>query len=409
LNFDETLEYLYTLLPMYQRVGAIAFKKDLTNIITLCEHLDNPQSKIKSIHVAGTNGKGSVTHILAAVAMQSGYKTGYYTSPHLVDFRERIKIDGKMIAKAKVVAFVQDNQAIIEKIQPSFFEITVAMAFDHFAKENVDIAIIETGLGGRLDSTNIIQPILSVITNIGHDHMDMLGDTLEKIAFEKAGIIKSSAPVVIGEKQVNIAHVFQAKADKCKTSIHFDDKSVHTSIESDLRGAYQQKNLNTAKRALEVLENECGMPMRGWNDAVRQVSALTGFAGRWQKLSDSPLLIADTAHNAEGIKEVLNNLDKEEYQNLHIIFGMVAGKNYRDILSMFPSSAKYYLVEPKVPRALEIGLLKLACKEFGYEAKVYDSIGSAYEEAERNSMKDDCIFVGGSTFTVADFLGYYQD
>jgi dihydrofolate synthase / folylpolyglutamate synthase len=410
LNFDETLEYLYTLLPMYQRVGPAAFKKDLTNIIALCEHLGNPQNKFKTVHIAGTNGKGSVTHIMAAMAIKSGYKTGYYTSPHLIDFRERIKINGQMISKSEVVRFVASNEEIIKQIQPSFFEITVAMAFEQFAREEVDLAIIETGLGGRLDSTNIIQPLLSVITNIGHDHMDMLGDTLQQLAEEKAGIIKKNVPVVIGEKQDEVSQIFIRKSEELQAPIYFVEENKGDAwITSDLKGFYQQKNIRTALNAIEVLEQYSQLTFSKCIEALEEVVELTGLLGRWQYFSTEPLTILDTAHNEEGIKEVRRNLEAEEYDSLHIIFGMVKGKNYTDVLQMFPADGIYYLVAPEVPRGLDVDVLKQACDELGYKSEVYKSIGEAYKTAQQNAKRGDCIFVGGSTFTVADFLRNQAD
>lgn len=395
---------------MYQRIGPVAFKKDLGNILELCKHLNNPQNKFKSIHIAGTNGKGSVTHILAALAIHSGYKTGYYTSPHLIDFRERIRIDGQMIPQKDVVKFVADNREIIERLKPSFFEITVAMAFDHFAQQKVDIAIIETGLGGRLDSTNIIYPLLSVITNIGHDHMDMLGDTLELIAGEKAGIIKQRVPVVIGETQEEVEDVFLNKAKEMQAPIFFADEALTTEwIETDLGGSYQQKNLRTALKAMEVLAEKSDILFNDWRTAVKQVLNLTGFAGRWQKLEEKPLLIVDTGHNEEGIAQVVQNLKSEQYKQLHMVFGMVSGKDFKSVLKHFPSDAKYYLIKPNVPRGLETTLVKEACDELGYESTEYKSIAEAFKSAKHNCSTDDCIFVGGSTFTVADFLAWYSD
>jgi len=407
LNFEETLTYLYEKLPMYQRVGPVAFKKDLGNIAKLCEALGQPQEQFKSIHIAGTNGKGSVTHILAAILINAGYRVGYYTSPHLVSFRERIRINGQMITKDEVVGFVEQHRGLIEEIEPSFFEITVAMAFDYFARQEIDIAIVETGLGGRLDSTNIVKPLLSVITNIGHDHMDMLGDTLEAIAGEKAGIIKPNTPVVIGQKQEAVADVFLAKAKELNADICFaDEANTMEWIDSDLKGFYQQINIRTALKTLDILVSEHDFDIGYWRTALQQVGSLSGLQGRWQKVGERPLVITDTGHNEEGIIQVVKNLAAEKYDNLHMVFGMVQGKNYKEVLNMFPKDANYYLVKPEVPRGLDVQELYRACSDLGIKSSPYSTIKDAYEAARSNANVEDCIFVGGSTFTVADFLAY---
>lgn len=408
MDYPEILKFLYDQLPMYQRVGAMAFKKDLGNIRILCDHLGNPEKKFKSIHVGGTNGKGSVTHILAATFIHAGYKTGYYTSPHLVDFRERIRVNKNMIPEENVTAFVLDNMDLIKEVKPSFFEITVAMAFDHFAKENVDVAIIEVGLGGRLDSTNIIDPLISIITNIGHDHMDMLGDTLEKVAFEKAGIIKKNTPVIIGQRQPEVEHVFISKAEEMNAKIQFaDDEPLGYYIDSDLVGDYDRVNLHTARAAIFELHENLGFDLFTWHEAYKKIRELSGFAGRWHILEHDPYLILDTAHNLEGVQAVSSNLDELDWDHLHMVFGMVQGKDMKPILRQFSQPATYYLVKPQVPRGLDVNVLLEACRELGLKAEAYDSIEEAYNQAKEKAEEDDCIFVGGSTFTAADFLKGY--
>ncbi|RZK14357.1 MAG: bifunctional folylpolyglutamate synthase/dihydrofolate synthase [Pedobacter sp.] len=378
MNYQQTLNYLYSKLPMFTRVGASAFKKDLTNTIIFCEALDNPQHKFKSIHVAGTNGKGSTSHMLAAILQEQGYKTGLYTSPHLKDFRERIRINGKMISKTEVVSFVKNQQKLINEVEPSFFEVTVALAFDHFAKHQVDIAIIEVGLGGRLDSTNIIQPEISVITNISMDHTNMLGNTLEEIAGEKAGIIKKDTPVVIGETQEKSAPVFLANAkkidapilfadamltardfkiqnSKLSLSVYQDDQIKYDKLICDLTGIYQHKNILTVLKSLEVLNEKTSFKVSKSSiySGLKQVKKLTGLQGRWQTLSKNPLVICDTGHNEAGIAEVIKNIAKTPFEKLHVVFGMVKDKDISKVLSMMPKNATYYFCKPNLERALD--------------------------------------------------------
>jgi len=433
MDYAETLQYLYTQLPMFTRVGSSAYKEDLTNTIELCKRLDNPQDKFKSIHIGGTNGKGSTSHMLAAVLQIAGYKTGLYTSPHLRDFRERVRINGEMISEQHVIDFVADHQKDFETISPSFFEMTVGLAFDIFAKEKVDIAVIEVGLGGRLDSTNIITPLLSVITNIGWDHMNILGDTLQLIAGEKAGIIKHGVPVIIGEYQPDIANIFLQKAAKEEADISFasddfevkgervKDKGVsefldleikdnHSqltthNLQLDLTGSYQLKNIKTVLSAVEQLrEQGFVITDEHLQIALRQVKTLTGLHGRWEVLSTDPLTICDTGHNPEGIQEVLKNIAATPYQHLHFVIGMVNDKDISKVLSMLPTDATYYFCRPDIPRGLEAENLKHQAESFGLSGEIYPNVKTAYQSAQKAAQKDDLVFVGGSTFVVAEVV-----
>lgn len=435
MDYQQTLNYLYQQLPMFTRVGASAFKKDLTNTLLLCEKLDNPQQKFKSIHVGGTNGKGSTSHMLAAILQTAGYKTGLYTSPHLKDFRERIRINGEMISEQEVIDFVAGQQENINTIQPSFFEMTVGMAFSYFAKEKVDVAVIEVGLGGRLDSTNIITPLLSIITNIGWDHMNLLGNTLPEIAAEKAGIIKPFVPVVIGEYQEEVFQIFTDKAKLENAPIRFAseewqtfiDKSSQTStllnvsanptekntnpdfksknLALDLTGLYQLKNLKTVLSAVDELRKQ------GFNinddavfTALKSVKKLTGLMGRWQTLHDNPLIICDTGHNPEGIVEVLKNIEATSYQHLHFVLGMVNDKDPEKILSLLPKNATYYFCKPDLPRGLPADILKKQAEDYGLTGADFSSVKEALETAKKNAQPTDLIFVGGSTFVVAELV-----
>ncbi len=426
MDYKQTLDYLYSQLPMFTRVGAVAIKKDLTNTIALCNALNNPQTKFKTIHVAGTNGKGSVSHILASVLQSAGYKTGLYTSPHLKDFRERIKINGEMIPQQFVVDFVAENKNLFSTISPSFFEMTVALCFDYFAKEGVEIAVIETGLGGRLDSTNIINPQLSVITNIGWDHMDMLGDTLELIAGEKAGIIKPNTPVVIGETQQETTQVFVDKAQASQAPIVFADGEYSLTnfdntgtlsvcdvykgktplllqLQCELTGIYQQKNIITAIAATEQLQ-QAGYKISEAHirQGFAQVKNQTGLLGRWQKLSDSPLTYADTGHNLNGVQEVLKQLQLLHYNQLHIVWGMVKDKDISKILALLPTTATYYFCNAQIPRALAARDLQLQANTFGLKGEVYPTVELAVQAAQKAANTNDLVFVGGSTFVVAE-------
>jgi dihydrofolate synthase/folylpolyglutamate synthase len=392
-------------LPLYQRIGAAAYKVDVSNTLKLMAHLKEPQSSFKTVHVAGTNGKGSTSHMLASVLQDAGYKVGLYTSPHLKDFRERIKLNGKMMPEQKVVDFVENHRSFFEENQLSFFEMTVGLAFDYFKNEKVDIAIIEVGLGGRLDSTNVINPEVSVITNIGLDHTQFLGTTLAEIASEKAGIIKSKIPVVIGETKPETKSVFLHKARKEKSPILFVEAEAVPEFKTDLLGSYQIKNCKTAHATLGVLEQ------KGWDisnknieNGFLNVAKNTGLQGRWQVLNTSPKVICDTAHNIEGLSLVLNQLKKENFDQLHIVLGVVADKNLDAILPLFPRNATYYFCKPAVVRGLAVA--KLQQKARGYEliGKSYVTVREAYKSAMTAAKAKDLIFIGGSTFVVAEVL-----
>lgn len=392
-------------MPLYQRIGAAAYKVDVSNTLKLMAHLKEPQSSFKTVHVAGTNGKGSTSHMLASVLQDAGYKVGLYTSPHLKDFRERIKLNGKMMPEQKVVDFVENHRSFFEENQLSFFEMTVGLAFDYFKNEKVDIAIIEVGLGGRLDSTNVINPEVSVITNIGLDHTQFLGTTLAEIASEKAGIIKSKIPVVIGETKPETKSVFLHKARKEKSPILFVEAEAVPEFKTDLLGSYQIKNCKTAHATLGVLEQ------KGWDisnknieNGFLNVAKNTGLQGRWQVLNTSPKVICDTAHNIEGLSLVLNQLKKENFDQLHIVLGVVADKNLDAILPLFPRNATYYFCKPAVVRGLAVA--KLQQKARGYEliGKSYVTVREAYKSAMTAAKAKDLIFIGGSTFVVAEVL-----
>jgi dihydrofolate synthase/folylpolyglutamate synthase len=437
MDYNETIQYLYTQLPMFTRDGASAFKSDLTNTLELCRRLDNPQHKFKSIHVGGTNGKGSTSHMLAAVLQTAGYKTGLYTSPHLKDFRERIRINGQMISEQAVIDFVADHQADFEEIAPSFFEMTVALAFDVFVKEQVDIAIIEVGLGGRLDSTNVITPLLSVITNIGWDHTNMLGNTLPLIAGEKAGIIKPGIPVVISERQPEVADVFINKAKETESRIRFasdewtvvemkgerqktkasgselleiiattTNSELNTyNLELDLTGTYQLKNVKGILSAVDELRKQ------GFNItdehlylALKQVKTLTALHGRWETLCQNPLTICDTGHNPDGIEEVMKNIAAVRYKHLHMVIGMVNDKDTGKVLPMFPKDATYYFCKPDIPRGLDAESMKAQAEAHALIGDTYPSVKEALLSAQKNAGADDLVFVGGSTFVVAEVV-----
>lgn len=400
MKYEEGLNYLFSKLPMYQRTGAAAYKKDIGNIIKACKILDNPHNKFKSIHIAGTNGKGSIAHMLASIFQEAGYKTGLYTSPHLKDFRERIKIDGQLISKKDTLDFILKNKNQYEKIEMSFFEYTVAMAFDYFANENVDIAIIETGLGGRLDSTNIISPEISIITNIGYDHTNLLGNSLEEIAKEKAGIIKKNTPVIIGRKQEETEHIFNSEAKEKNSSIHFCRKNFNYS--TDLKGEYQKENLNTALQAMKILNLNINDDIisKGLNNVVKN----TGLNGRWQTIAKKPLTICDTGHNEDGIKNNIKQLKKLKFNKLHFVFGTVNDKDLRKILRLLPVNAQYYFCSANIERSLNSEKLLEESKNFKLLGERYESVIEAYHSAQANAKKDDLIFIGGSTFIVAEVL-----
>lgn len=428
MQYKETLDWMFGKLPMYQRVGGAAYKADLQQTIDLLNLLDNPQNRFKAVHIAGTNGKGSVSHLLASVLQEAGYKTALYTSPHLKDFRERIRINGKMISEAAVMDFIAKYREKFDEMQLSFFEMTVGMAFDYFAKEKVDIAIVETGMGGRLDSTNLLQPLLSVITNIGYDHMQFLGNSFEEIAAEKGGIIKESVPVVIGESNFSTDTVFKQIAEERHAPITFADtlydarklnKSVshlqYFDIWKDnilyledlalpLLGLYQQKNIVTVLAALEILSQSFEIEEQHIRDGFETVVHATGFMGRWQVLSRKPLMVADTGHNREGIIKILTQLQSIPYDRLHFVLGMVNDKNISDILSLLPQHAKYYFCKANIPRALPAEELAEKAAQFSLQGEVYDSVTAAWHAAKNDAKDEDVVFVGGSTFVVAEVV-----
>jgi len=429
MNYEETIDYLYGRLPMFTRDGASAFKKDLANTYRLCEALGNPQERFKSIHIAGTNGKGSTSHMLAAILQQSGYKTGLYTSPHLLDFRERIRTDGTMIPEAWVAGFVSDLQPLIEQVQPSFFEVTVAMAFAFFAEKKVDVAVVETGLGGRLDSTNIITPLLSIITNIGYDHTAMLGNTLAEIAGEKAGIIKPGVSAVVGERQTAVEGVFERVAAEKGSPLLFasdqwqvdnkgrDGLRLHLGVrrkdavedvcyDLDLTGSYQAKNLPAVLCAVEELRRrDFSIADSDVYNALAHVQQLTGLMGRWQTVATHPLIICDTGHNVDGWREVLINIATTPHETLHVVFGMMRDKEPGLILPMLPKDADYYFCQVAMPRALPAEELRSTAADHGLVGDAYATVGEALTAARRSASATDLIFIGGSTFIVADALG----
>ncbi|WP_240774976.1 bifunctional folylpolyglutamate synthase/dihydrofolate synthase [Pedobacter xixiisoli] len=413
---------------MFTRVGASAFKKDLDNTIALCNALENPQNKYKTIHIGGTNGKGSTSHMLAAILQKAGYKTGLYTSPHLKDFRERIRVNGKMVSKGFVTNFVKAQQQLINKIEPSFFEVTVGMAFSYFEQEQVDVAVIEVGLGGRLDSTNIIKPELSVITNISLDHTNMLGNTLAEIAFEKAGIIKPNTPVVIGErhpetdlvfikkaKEQNASLVFtedvlrvaniSKKASTLKLDINQKNQPLLKGLTLDLTGTYQLKNILTVIEAVQELRKiGYQIPDEAIYQALKNVKKLTGLQGRWQTLAKNPLVICDTGHNKAGIAEVIQNINQTPHQYLHMVIGMVKDKDISAVLALLPKNATYYFCEPQLERALSANELATQAADYNLKGNVFNTVQEALNNAKDNAKDRDLIFIGGSTFVVAEIL-----
>ncbi len=426
MTYSETIDYLFTRLPMFSRIGAAAYKKDLTNTIRLCEALGNPHHQFKSIHIAGTNGKGSVSHMMAAILQTGGYKTGLYTSPHLKDFRERIKINGEMCSEEFVIRFTKKIQPLIEEIEPSFFEITVAMAFSWFAEQQVDIAVIEVGLGGRLDSTNIIHPELSIITNIGMDHMNMLGDTLSAIAGEKAGIMKTGIPCVIGEVIPVTEQVFESTATRVSTPLiyaskeravsewnyehhqlqittqHQVTKEKHT-YRTDLPGIYQLKNILTVVEAAQQLKN------KGWNTGIEimqlalpQVKKLTGLHGRWEIIHQNPAVILDVGHNEDGIKAINQQLKHVDYQNLHIIIGMVKDKDIDTVLNILPKNATYHFTQAQIPRALDAMSLQQRASQFGLIGTCYTDVNTALKDTLNKTHSKDLILICGSVFLVGE-------
>jgi dihydrofolate synthase/folylpolyglutamate synthase len=437
MNYPETLDYLFSRLPMFHRIGAAAYKADLKNTLLLCEMLDHPEKKFKSIHIAGTNGKGSTSHMLAAIFQSAGYKTGLYTSPHLVDFRERIRINGQMIGKEDVISFVEkykdgSNSYQNEKIELSFFEWTVGLCFDYFAREKVDIAIIETGLGGRLDSTNVINPELSLITNISLDHTNLLGKTVREIAIEKAGIIKKNIPVIIGESNEAVNDLFIKKAKETESKIYFASENTsvvevnetpdfqaldvkingvteYKRLELDLTGIYQRKNISGVLMAASLMRNQ------GWNishedvtKALRSVKTLTGLEGRWQLIKQKPLTICDVAHNEAGIKEIVMQISKLSFRHLHFVLGMVNDKDISGVLALLPKHATYYFCKAAIPRAMEANELKNLAADFNLTGRTYNSVASAFVASQIAANENDLVFVGGSTFVVAEVLAQIE-
>ncbi|MAO71628.1 MAG: tetrahydrofolate synthase [Flavobacteriales bacterium] len=400
MNYQDTIDYLFQKLPIYQISGKSAYKEDIGNIIEACNILGNPNLNFKSIHVAGTNGKGSCSHMMSSILQEAEYKVGLYTSPHLKDFRERIKINGKMIPEENIINFVSVNKEEFEKINMSFFEMTVAMAFQYFSDEKVDIAIIECGLGGRLDSTNIINPEISVITNIGLDHTNLLGNTLERIAIEKAGIIKKETPVVIGRKQDEILKVFEEKVDKENSKIFY---SENYNFSSDLKGNYQKENINTTVTTLKHLRNFT-INEENIINGLSKVIKNTSFLGRWQTISKNPLVICDTAHNEDGLKKVLNQISEINYNKLHFVIGLVKEKNIYNILTLLPKDAIYYFCEANIPRAMDKFDLQKKSSEFNLNGEVYSSVEEALNQAKNTAEENDLIYVGGSTFVVAEII-----
>jgi len=405
MNYQDTVSWMFQQLPMYQNKGKSAFKKDLSNTLKLSGQLNKPQDRFKSIHVAGTNGKGSTSHMLASVLQEAGYRVGLYTSPHLKDFRERIRINGKTVSKQFVIGFIRRNKSFLEENNLSFFEMTVGMSFDYFAKQKVDVAVIEVGLGGRLDSTNIITPDLSIITNIGFDHTQFLGDTLEEIANEKAGIIKKNIPVVIGETHSETKAVFRAKAIETDSEIFFADQLIENILECDLKGTYQRHNIKTVIQSVKVLRDS-GYKISNADSktGLRNVVNTTGLKGRWQVLDTQPMIVCDTAHNKEGLTYVLQQLQSIVYTKLHIVFGVVNDKDLSSIIPLLPQNATYYLSKPNVQRGLDAEVLKNSFVKSGLIGKSYKSVNEALNSAKAMASNDDLIYVGGSTFVVAEII-----
>jgi dihydrofolate synthase/folylpolyglutamate synthase len=402
MNYSETTRWLFSQLPLYQNVGKSAYKADLSKTLKLAKQLNHPEFKFKSVHVGGTNGKGSTAHMLASVLQEAGYKVGLYTSPHLKDYRERIRINGQMISKDFVVDFVAHNKSFFETNSLSFFEMSVGMAFAYFADEQVDIAVVEVGLGGRLDSTNILNPEVSVITNIGLDHTHFLGETLPEIAYEKAGIIKEDTPVIIGEEQLAVKSVFIRKAAAVNAPISFASVTAE-SYPTDLLGEYQKKNVKTAVSAIRALQG-FQVSETAIKAGLLQVVKNTNLKGRWQILQVAPMVLCDTAHNAEGLAEVFLQLRKEKYAQLHFVFGVVSDKKLEDILPLFPVNAQYYFCKPDIPRGLSEVKLQEKAAAYGLLGAAYPSTKKALEMALLNANQQDIIYVGGSTFVVAEII-----
>ncbi len=423
MTYDETVTYLFNCAPPFQQVGGAAYKEGLSTTIELDNHLGNPHRKFRTIHVAGTNGKGSTSHTLAAILQESGYKVGLYTSPHLIDFRERMRVNGIPASKEYVIDFVEKHKSFFEPLQPSFFELTTAMAFNYFAEQEVDIAVIEVGLGGRLDCTNIITPELCIITNISLDHTQFLGSTLQEIASEKAGIIKSGIPVVIGETTPETKEVFANKTKECNAPVTFAEEeallTVATPVENgyrytssifgefngELGGDYQQKNTNTLLSAIRILlDKGFAITKKSLRKGFADVCSLTGFMGRWQKIQDNPRVVCDAGHNIGGIRYITEQLERVDCRQLRIVFGMVNDKDITSVLKMMPKSATYYFTQASIKRAMPAGELKAMAQGFGLNGNSHPTVKQALEAAMAESSNDDFIFVGGSCFIVADLL-----
>nr|WP_298659921.1 folylpolyglutamate synthase/dihydrofolate synthase family protein [uncultured Flavobacterium sp.] len=404
MTYKETLEWLYNQLPMFQKVGGAAYKKDLTNTLALTNHLGNPHTKFKTIHVGGTNGKGSTSSMLAAILMEAGYKVGLYTSPHLKDFRERITLNGKPISQKYVVNFVANNKDFFAENNLSFFEMTVGLAFQYFADQKVDVAIIEVGMGGRLDSTNIITPLVSVITTIGFDHMQFLGSTLEAIAGEKAGIIKPNVPVIIGEYTKETKAVFEAIAMQENATLIFAQDNEHVDYPSELKGNYQNQNKQTVVATCRVLEKHFNLTETHIKKGIANVVSLTGLKGRWQIIQEKPKVVCDTAHNSQGLALVIQQIKQEQFDNLHIVLGVVNDKDLGSILPLFPTDATYYFCKPAIERGLDASLLQSTAATYGLKGKTYTSVKLAKKAAISHSTANDFIYIGGSTFVVAEVI-----
>jgi dihydrofolate synthase / folylpolyglutamate synthase len=404
MNYKETTEWMFRQLPMYQMQGASAYKADLTNTLLLAKHLGNPEKKITCIHVAGTNGKGSTSSMLASILQEAGYKTGLYTSPHLKDFRERIKINGEDISEDFVVGFIAANKAFFEEQALSFFEMTVGLAFDYFVKENIDIAVIETGMGGRLDSTNIITPLVSVITNIGMDHTQFLGNTLKAIAGEKAGIIKPGVPVVIGEYTTETKPVFEQKAAETGAAIYFAQDNNWPVYQNALEGNYQMQNTATVLQTVALLKETLAIKEEDIKEGLINVVKNTGLRGRWEQIRSNPVVVADTAHNSHGLLPVINQVLSQPYENLRFVLGVVNDKKLDEILPLFPKDALYYFCKPDVPRGLDAEALSKEAKKYEIFGNFFSSVKEAYSAALQDAGADDFIYIGGSTFVVAEIL-----
>lgn len=429
MTYKETTDYLYSLLPAYHRIGKAAYKGDLNNTIELDSYFGHPHKKFRTLHVAGTNGKGSVSHMLASILQEAGYRTGLYTSPHLRDFRERIRLNGQMISEDEIIAFVEKHDQAVRRITPSFFELTVAMAFDYFARMEADVAVVEVGMGGRLDSTNIITPELSVITNIGHDHMEFLGDTLAAVAGEKAGIIKEGVPVVIGETQPETVDVFAELAAQKNAPVSYADREflcslgemnekkgireyklqdlvtrITTSGKTPLGGLAQQKNIQTVAAAVNIISVPFGLSRDHFVNGIASVITNTGLMGRWQVLSDSPLTVCDTGHNREGLEYVVRQISLTPKKRLHMVIGFVNDKDLSLVLPLLPRDALYYFTRAYVPRALDEKALMTEAGKYGLVGASYSSVAGALEAARFSADADDMIFIGGSTFVVAEIV-----